>query len=129
MSLIDILTALLIVSASALCIALIFYLAKITRSIHAMQKNINEISTNFNPLIQSVSELTEKLSNITESAQSQLDVSKGIIDSIKDRVDAILELEEKVRTGIEVPLMSVITNIKAISSGVNTFLSYFRKNN
>jgi uncharacterized protein YoxC len=129
MTLIDFLLIILIISASALCIALIFYLARITRSFNAMQKDLKEISTNFNPLINSVSELTEKLSIITESAQSQLDVSRSIIYSIKERVDTILELEEKVRSGIEVPLLSIVKNLKAISNGVSTFFSYFRKDN
>jgi len=129
MTLLDILLVILILAASALCVALIIYLAKITRSFSSMQKDLNEISTNFNPLIKSVSDLAEKLSSITENAQDQLDVSRSIIYTIRDRVDTILDLKEKVRTGIEVPILSVVRNLKAISNGVNTFLSYFRKNN
>ena len=127
MSFIDIVTIILLISASALCIALIFYLAKITGSVKAMQRNLNEISAKINPLIVHVSELTEKISTITDDAKGQIQTSKNIVQSVKNRVDSILSLEEKVRGGIEGPLMTLVTNFRAIADGVNTFLSYFKK--
>ena len=127
MSFIDILTIILLISASALCIALIFYLAKITSSVKAMQKDLNEISSKINPLIVNVSELTEKISTITEDAKGQIQTSKNMVQSVKNRVDTILSLEEKVRSGVEGPLMMLVTNFRAIANGLNTFLSYFKK--
>jgi hypothetical protein len=64
MDFIDIITVILLISASALCIALIFYLAKITSSVKAMQNDLNEISSKINPLIVNVSELTRSNSNL-----------------------------------------------------------------
>lgn len=128
MSFIDILTIILIISASALCIALIYYLAKITASVKAIQKNIDEISSNINPLIVNVSELSEKISVITEDAKGQIQSSKNIVQNVKNRVDTILTLEERVRGGIEGPLMTLVTNFRAIANGLNTFLGYFNKN-
>jgi len=127
MSFIDILTIILLISASALCIALIFYLAKITSSVKAMQKNLNEISAKINPLIINVSELAENISTITEDAKGQIQTSKNIVQSVKNRVDTILSLEERARDGIEGPLMTLVTNFRAIANGLNTFLSYFKK--
>jgi len=127
MSFIDIFTIILLISASALCIALIFYLAKITSSVRAMQKDLNEISAKINPLIVNVSELTEKISTITEDAKGQIQTSKNIVQSVKNRVDTILSLEERARDGIEGPLMTLVTNFRAIANGLNTFLSYFKK--
>lgn len=127
MNFIDILTIILLISASALCIALIFYLAKITSSVKAMQKDLNEISSRINPLVVNVSELTEKISTITEDAKGQIQTSKNIVLSVKNRVDNILTLEERVRGGIEGPLMTLVTNFRAIANGLNTFLSNFKK--
>jgi hypothetical protein len=56
-----------------------------------------------------------------------LEATKGIVFSVKDRVDKILEFEEKIRTGIDGPVMGVINQFKAISNGVSTFLSYLKK--
>ena len=52
MDIIQILTIVLIVSASALCIALIYYLNKIVKSVQSINKDINELSANLKPLIQ-----------------------------------------------------------------------------
>jgi uncharacterized protein YoxC len=127
MNLTDILTVILLISASALCIALIFYLAKITSSVKAMQKDLNEISAKINPLIVNVSELTEKISTITEDAKGQIQTSKNIVQSVKSRVDTILSLEERARDGIEGPLMTLVNNFRAIANGLNTFMSHFKK--
>jgi len=127
MTLIEILTVVLIVFASALCVALILYLGKITNTFKAMQIDLSQISSDIKPLVSSVSELAEKLTEVTDEAKDQLQVSKSIVLSLRDRVDTILNLEEKVRVGIEEPLTSLIRNLKAISSGVSTFFNYFKK--
>ena len=129
MSLVDILLVILIIAASALCIALIIYLWKITQSIKAMQADVNELSKNLQPLINSSSKLADDISKITDSAKDQIGMSKDIVVSVKDRVDTILNFEENVRKGIEGPVMAFIKEITAINKGLTTFLSYFRKNN
>ena len=60
-------------------------------------------------------------------AKRQLETTKSIVFSVKERVEKILESEEKIRTGIEGPVMGVINQFKAISNGVSTFLSYLKK--
>ena len=127
MNLTDILTVILLISASALCIALIFYLAKITSAVKAMQKDLNEISSKINPLIDNAAELTEIISTITEDARGQIQTSKNIVQSVKNRVDTILSLEERARGGIEGPLMTLVNNFRAIANGLNTFISHFKK--
>ena len=127
MSAIEILTIVLIIFASALCVALIIYLGKITSAVKAMQNNLNKLSSDIQPLITSVSDLANKLSEVTEDTKEQLEVSKNIVYSVRDRVDTILDLEEKVRGGIEEPLTVILKNLKAISNGVTAFLNYFKK--
>ena len=127
MTLIDILTVVVLILVSALIIFLIIYLGKITKSIEELQKDISGLSENFEPLINLMTEVTTKVSDLSDHAQSQLDSTKIIIENLKDRVDTILEFEENVRAGIQGPVMSFINQIKAISNGVNTFLSYLKK--
>jgi uncharacterized protein YoxC len=127
MTLIDVLTAIVLILISALVISLIVYLGKITRSIQELQKDISKISDKLEPLLFSISELTEKFSDIGDVAKQQLETTKGMVFSVRDRVEKILEFEGKIRAGIEGPVMSVINQFKAISNGVNTFLSYLKK--
>ncbi|UCH66597.1 MAG: hypothetical protein JSW63_05575 [Ignavibacterium sp.] len=126
MNLLDILLIILIISASALCIALIYYIWKISLSIKAIQENVSKLSTDLEPLIESTSQLANNLSNMSENARGQFDTSKSIVLSIKNRVDKILEFEEYVRKGIEGPVRTFIREITAINNGINTFLEKFR---
>ena len=127
MTLIDVLTAVVLILISALVIFLIFYLGKITRSIQELQKDIGKLTDRLEPLLSSFSELAEKFSDLGDVAKRQLETTKGMVFSVKERVEKILEFEEKIRTGIEGPVMGVINQFKAISNGVNTFLSYLKK--
>ncbi len=126
---IDILLVVLIIAATALCIALIYYIWKITNAVKAMQVDINELSKNIQPLINSTTELSNNINEISENARAHVDISKNVVLSIKERVDTILQFEEKVRRGIEGPVMSFIQEITALNNGLNTFLNYFRKKN
>ena len=124
---IDIFLVVLIIAATALCIALIYYIWKISNTVKAMQADINELSKNLHPLLISTTELSDNIKEITGNAKAHVDISKNVVLSIKDRVDTILQFEEKVRRGIEGPVMSFIQEITALNNGLNTFLSYFRK--
>jgi len=87
-----------------------------------MQVDINELSKTLQPLLKSTTELSNNLKEITENARAHVDISKNVVLSIKDRVDTILQFEEKVRRGIEGPVMSFIKEITALNDG----LRYFR---
>ncbi len=127
MSAIEILTIVLLVFASALCIALIIYMGRITTAIKEIQNSLTKVSSDIQPLITSVSDLANNLSEITEDTKEQLEVSKSIVYSVRDRVDTILDLEEKVRGGIEEPITVILKSLKAFSNGVTAFLNYFKK--
>ncbi len=115
----------LLLAASALCIALIIYLKSITQSIKAIEGDIKGLSDELKPLIATATELSESLNDISDKANSQLDVSKEIIFNVRDRVDKILDLEEKVRKGVEEPAMQLVKNLSAVVNGVNTFWSAY----
>ena len=127
MTLIEVLTVIVLIFVSILIIFIIIYLGKITRSIQFLQKDVGDLSDKVEPLVTSLSDLTNRFSALSESAHKQLDVTKGIIYSAKDEFDKIIQLERKIRTGIDGPVSQILNQIKAISNGVSTFLSYLKK--
>jgi len=127
MTLIEILTAVVLVLISALVVFLIIYLGKITRSIQHMQIDISKLSERLEPLVTSLDELTSKLNDLGDEAKRQLEATKGMVFSVKERLEKILAFEEKIRAGIEGPISGFLNQIKAISNGVNTFLNYLKK--
>jgi archaellum component FlaC len=89
--------------------------------VQSISSDIRELSDKLNPLINSANKLTEKLIHVTNEVQSQLQISETIIFDIRDRVDMILNVEAKIRNGLEDAAMPLINNLKAIGNGVETF--------
>jgi uncharacterized protein YoxC len=121
MDLTQILTVVLLFSAAALCIALIFYLGKITKSVQSLQTDIKDMSDNIKPLVQSTLELSENLKQISNEVKTQVNVSKSIVSDFRERADDILSIETKIRGGIEDAIMPLIQNFSAVGKGVETF--------
>ena len=117
----------LLLAASALCVFLIIYFNRITKSITRIEDNIKNLSTEIKPLIESTTALSNNINEITEGAKGQLDITKSIVTNVKDRVDLILNYEEKIREGVEGPVFGLIKNLSAISKGIETFWKTFNK--
>ena len=127
MTLIEILTAVVLVLVALLCIALIIYLGRITKSVKELQNSVGDLSDKLIPLLSSLSELSDKISRISNEAVSQLEISKSMVTNVREHDDKILELEEKIRWGIEDPVDKILNNFKAISNGINTFFNHLKK--
>ncbi|MFN3871773.1 MAG: hypothetical protein ACK4R9_02110 [Ignavibacterium sp.] len=127
MDIIQILTAILLLSAAMLCIALIFYFKKIVGSMLELEREIKDLNTTLKPLISSTLELTKNLNEVSDTAKKQLQVSKSILEDVRYRVDKVLELEEKVRDGIDYAVTPLIQNLSAIGKGIETFWRKFKE--
>ena len=117
----------LLIAASALCIYLIIYINRITKSISSIEDDIKNLAEDIKPLIKATTSLSNNINNITESAKSQVDITKGIVTDIKDRVDLMLGFEEKIREGVEGPVIGLIKNLSAITKGIDTFWKTYKK--
>jgi archaellum component FlaC len=126
MDTIQILTIVLIVSASALCIALIYYLNKIVKSVQSINKDINELTANLKPLINSYTELSVSLNKISSEAKDQFRISRSILNDFRDRADKLLSIEDKIRSGVEDAVMPLFKNLNAVGKGVETFWRNFK---
>lgn len=121
MNLTEILTVILLISASALCIALIYFIYQIVRSVHSISLNIAEFSFKLHPLIESTLELSEKLNHITYEVESQLQISKSIFSDIRVQADRVLNIETKIRNGIEDAVIPLGKNLHAVGKGIDAF--------
>lgn len=122
----EIFTIVLLLSASALCIALIFYLNKIVKSVQSINSNIQDLSANLKPLIQTSIELSDNLNKMTSKATEQLEISKSIVSDFRERADRLLSIEYKIRSGVEDTVMPFVKNLNAVGKGVETFWRNFK---
>lgn len=121
MDTIEILTIILLISASALCVALIYYIYQIVKSVHSISAEIHGLSYKLTPLLESTFVLSGKLTHITDEAESQLQISKSIVSDIRDHTDKILNMETKIRNSVEDTMMPIVKNISAVGVGVGAF--------
>ncbi|HCY77797.1 MAG TPA: hypothetical protein DHV28_17950 [Ignavibacteriales bacterium] len=126
MDTIQIFTIVLIISASALCIALIYYLNKIVKSVQSINSDVKELTANLKPLIQSTLELSENINKITFEAKDQFKISRSIVTDFRERADKILSIENKIRSGVEDAIVPLIKNIHAIGVGFESFWRNFK---
>jgi uncharacterized protein YoxC len=117
----EIFSIILMGSASLLCLALIFYLNKITRSVTSIEQNVSDLSTQLQPVINSITEMTENLNDVTEDLKQPVSNIVKLVSDIKDRVDVVFEFEEKVRH-------SLSANIEGIFNGIKTFWHSYKGN-
>jgi uncharacterized protein YoxC len=129
MDTVTIFTILLLAAATGLCIALIIYLKKITSSFEELRQDIRSLADGVRPLLNSTTELSEKLNKISEDLNEPVQTAKTIMYDIKNRVDTVLELEEKLRGGLEGSVTGLIKNLSSIANGVSTFWNTYKKNN
>jgi uncharacterized protein YoxC len=127
MDIVSIFYIILLVSASILCLALIFYINKITNTIRNIEADIKDLSVQLKPLITASAELSEKLNYLSDEAKGQVSLVKETIGKVIDRVDMILSLEEELREGLEKPLTGLLKNLSAVSNGINAFWKTYTK--
>ena len=127
MELVNIFYIILLASSSGLCIALIIYLYRITRSVTKIEIDIKDLTRQIKPLIASTTNLSEKLNFISDEAKQPIIIVKEIVEDIKDRIDVILEFEDKLRKGVEGPLTKILNSISGISNGINAFWDSYKR--
>jgi len=119
---IQIFQVLLLASATVLCVALVYYIFRLTKSFEKMQADISRIADEIHPLLESFDSLALSIKNITTHVEEQMASVAWIVDSVKSRVVDLLEVERKIREGIEVPIQSLTTNLNAVKKGIATFV-------
>ncbi|MDR3610296.1 MAG: hypothetical protein P4L27_07040 [Ignavibacteriaceae bacterium] len=127
MEILHIFYILLLLSASALCISLIFYVNRITSTVSKIEIDIKALTEEIKPLIDSTTKLSEKISDISYEAKQPVIIVKEVIEDIRDRINLILEFEEKLRMGVEGPLSKLLNSLSGISNGINTFWATYKR--
>jgi uncharacterized protein YoxC len=127
MGLVNIFYIILFGSSSGLCIALIIYLYRITRSVNKIELDIKDLTHQIKPLIASATNLSEKLNFISDEVKQPVIIVKEVVEDIKDRINVILEFEEKLIQGVNGPLTKLLNSISGISNGINVFWNTYKR--
>ncbi|MDZ7767333.1 MAG: hypothetical protein U5K00_23440 [Melioribacteraceae bacterium] len=127
MNITDILTVVLLILASALCIALIYYNFMIAKSVRAMSSNFEKISNKINSFIDSAQEISKKIDDVADEIDSQLKVSGSVVTDVREFGNKLLSVESKMRDGIEETIIPLAKNLRALGKGVSSFWKNYKK--
>ncbi len=117
----------LLISASLLCLFMIFYIYRISKSFTQIRDEVKKISSKLDPFIESMTELSNHINEITDGVKQPVELVRSTVSEVKDRVDSILNFESKIRKGVEDPIFRLIKALTAIVNGVEAFLKNYKK--
>jgi len=117
----------LLISASLLCLFLIFYLYRITKSFNQIKDEVKKISSKLDPFIESMTELSNRMNEISDGVKEPVEIVRSTVNDVKNRVDTILNFEAKLRQGVEAPVFRLIKAVTAIVNGIEAFIKNYKK--
>lgn len=126
MSLIEILTVVLILTAIGLSVFIIIYLRKITSSILDMQRDFHAFAFKAEKVLENLNRTTERIDRIAAEAEKNWNDIEDKIYSIRQKIGrlsapaSILDAFESVKGFAE--------NIKSLIKGISAFMSSWKGN-
>lgn len=121
-TLVEITKALLLLSASALCIYLIVVLIRVNKLIEVLQRELVELNKNLKPVLENINVVTEKLRSITVKVDDQVNMVHGLFIAFRRVADNITRFEERFQQRLEEPLLRVSS---LFSNIINRVISFF----
>ncbi|MBU0474396.1 MAG: hypothetical protein KKF62_09540 [Bacteroidetes bacterium] len=127
MNITEILIVILLISASALCIALIYFHFLIAKSVQSISSNFANLSIKINLFIDSAHEVSKNIDNVTNEIDIQLKVTRSIISDVREFANKLLNLETIIRDGIEEAVGPLAKYFRALGKGIGSFWKNYKK--
>lgn len=125
MTLIEVLLIILILSASTLCVYLIFSIKKLLKEVEVVRADIHEFINKANPVLNNLADVSQKANRIVSEAENYWDEIDSSIKKLKEKVNDLTSFR-KFRDA-ENPTSELIRNIKALIKGASAFWHAFKR--
>ena len=119
----EILKALALLCASALCIYLIVVLIRFNALLKVLQNELVELSTRLKPVLDNLNAIAEKLRSVSAKIEDQVAMVHGIFIAFKRVTDNILLFEERFQRRLEEPLLRVSSLFSNVTNRVIAFFT------
>ena len=90
--------------------------------LNQLESSVREISEKSGPLLENTGVITGKIREIAESVDGEVTNVKVALDSLVDAVQSIVDLEQKVKSKIEDPILDAAGFVAGITKGIKAFL-------
>ncbi|GAB4147442.1 MAG: hypothetical protein Fur0015_13410 [Ignavibacteriales bacterium] len=121
---VDIFIVILLLSASVLCVYLVYTLKKLTESIKVMQNDIDKLVTTTLPVLENINQVSEKALRLTNMAEHQVYALQTRLENLKSNFQPLFSFG---KTGAQNSVTEFITNLRAITKGIISFIKELKK--
>jgi len=87
-----------------------------------LEKSVRDISEKSAPLLENSGVISGKIREVAESVDGEVTNVKGALDSLVGAIEDLVELERKVKSKIEDPIMDTAGSFAGIVKGIRAFL-------
>lgn len=124
MDFINILLVFLIIVFSALGVYLIIAVKKILVTLDKFDQDISELKKETAPFINDVGEITKSVSAISKIVEEQVEFVNDKVEWVKSKIHVTADPSKK---SPQDNAQNLVTNLKAVSKGVSTFVKEIKK--
>jgi uncharacterized protein YoxC len=115
-----------LLGVTAVCIYLIIVLIRVKEMLTNIERDIKAVTERTMPVLENIDYIAARLKNIADGIDDQVMMVRESIGSIREITDNIVELERKVQSRIEGPLLVTVAFVAALFKGVRTFTERLR---
>ncbi len=115
-----------LIAIAAACIYSIALMKDAKHVLNQLESSVKEISEKSAPLLENAGIISGKIREIAESVDGEVTGVKTAVDSLVNGIEELVELEQKVKSRIEDPVMDAAGYVAGIVNGIQAFLRVLR---
>ena len=114
------------IAVTAACVLLGIVLVRVKKMSIGIERDVKTLTERTIPVLENIEYITNRIKNVTDSIDDQVMMVAESIGSIREVADNVVELERRVQSRIEGPLLDTVSFIAALAKGIKTFLDRLR---
>lgn len=115
-----------LVAVTAVCVFLIVVLIRVREMLTNIERDISAVTERTMPVLENIDYITLRIKNIADNIDDQVSIVRESMGSIREITDNIVELERKVQSRIEGPILDTVALIAALVKGAKAFTERLR---
>lgn len=114
------------VAAAVACVFLVLALIRLKSVLTNIEEDIKMVTERAMPVLENIDYISERIKNISDNIDDQVMVVRESVGSLREVVDNVVDLERKIQSRIEGPLLDTVSTAAAVVKGVKTFVQRMR---
>lgn len=114
------------VAAAVACVFVVIALVRLKSVLTNIEENVKMVTERAMPVLENIDYISERVKNIADNIDDQVMVVRESIGSLREIVDNVVDLERKVQSRMEGPILDSVSMAAAVVKGVKTFADRLR---